>query len=284
MIRLMGILNVTPDSFSDGGAYASPEVAVDRALRMIDEGADIIDVGPESTRPGAEPVSAGVQIRRAVPVIEGTCERDHCVTTSIDTRLAEVARAAIDAGANMVNDVSAFRDDGALAGVVASSGVELVLMHMKGTPSDMQRGGGPVYDDVIDEIISFLEERVAHAESCGVDRARIIVDPGIGFGKRVEDNLRILRELRRLTQIGPPVLVGASRKRFIGGVLSIDVPSDRLAGSLACATMAVMNGASILRVHDLKETADVARMCKAVLGTKTEFGDSPEETETDAAP
>ena len=203
------------------------------------------------------------------------------MTISIDTRLAEVARAAIQAGASMVNDVSALRDDGELAGVVASSGVELVLMHMKGTPSDMQRGGGPVYDDVIDEIISFLEERVAHAESSGVARDKIIVDPGLGFGKRTGDNLRILRELRRLTQIGLPVLVGASRKSFIGGAAEIDDPADRLPASLACAAIAVMNGASILRVHDLKETADAARMCEAVLGTKTEFGDSPEGTKRD---
>ena len=264
MIRLMGILNVTPDSFSDGGAYLSPGAAVDRALRMIDEGADVIDVGPESTRPGAEPVSAEVQIERAVPVIEGIREHDRSVTISIDTRLAVVARSAIEAGASMVNDVRALRDDGELAGVVASSGVELVLMHMRGRPAEMQRGGGPVYDDVIDEITSFLAERVAHAESHGVDRGRIIVDPGIGFGKRTEDNLRILRELRRFTELGLPVLVGASRKRFIGGVLSIDEPSDRLAGSLACAAIAVMSGASILRVHDVRETVEVARMCEAV--------------------
>ncbi len=281
MIRLMGILNVTPDSFSDGGAYLSPSVAVDRALRMIDEGADIIDVGPESTRPGAEPVSANVQIQRAVPVIEGIRRRDRSVTISIDTRLAEVAGSAIQAGANMVNDVSALRDDDGLVDVVASSGVDLVLMHMRGRPAEMQRGGGPVYDDVIDEIVSFLGERVAHAESCGVDRRRIIVDPGIGFGKQAEDNLRILRELRRFTIIGPPVLVGASRKRFIGGVLSIDEPGDRLAGSLACAAMAVMGGASILRVHDVKETAEVTRMCEAVLGTRTNVG-SPEETEVNS--
>ncbi len=277
MILLMGILNVTPDSFSDGGAYLSPGVAVDHALRMIDEGADIIDVGPESTRPGAEPVSANVQIQRAVPVIEGIRRHDRSVTISIDTRLAEVAGSAIQAGANMVNDVSALRDDDGLVDVVASSGVDLVLMHMRGRPAEMQCGGGPVYDNVIDEIVSFLGERVAHAESCGVDRDKIIVDPGIGFGKQAEDNLRILRQLRRFTQIGPPVLVGASRKRFIGGVLSIDEPSDRLAGSLACAVMAVMNGASILRVHDVKETAEVARMCEAVLGTRTKVG-SPEET------
>jgi dihydropteroate synthase len=263
----MGILNVTPDSFSDGGAYLSSDAAVDRALRMIDEGADIIDVGPESTRPGAAAVSAAAQIERAVPVIKGIRRHDRGVTISIDTRLAGVARAAIDAGADVVNDVSALRDDARMVELVALSGAVVVLMHMKGSPADMQCGGGPVYDDVIDEIVSFLRERVAFAESCGVDRGKIIVDPGIGFGKRVEDNLRILRELRRFREIGPPVLVGASRKRFIGSVLSIDEPRDRLAGSLACAAVAVMNGAWILRVHDVKETVELARTCEAVSGT-----------------
>lgn len=266
MVRVMGILNLTPDSFSDGGALDSPEAAVDAGLRMIDAGADIIDVGPESTRPGAEAINSAVQIERAIPVIAGIRRRTERATISIDTRLADVARAAIDAGARMVNDVSALRDDDAMAQVVASSGVEVVLMHMRGTPADMQRGGGPEYEDAVAEIIAFLRERIEFAISRGIDRERIIVDPGIGFGKRIGDNLRILRELRRFTELGLPFLVGASRKRFIGSVLSIDQPRERLAGSLACAAMAVMNGAAILRVHDVKETVEVVRMCGAVLG------------------
>lgn len=261
---IAGILNVTPDSFSDGGKYAAPEEAVAFAVEMIAEGADIIDVGPESTRPGSRPVSADEQIARAIPVIEAIRRRDPRVAISIDTRLAPVAQAAIQAGAEMVNDVSALRDDPAMAAVLAKTAAAVVLMHRRGTPVDMQRSGGPDYDDVIGEIVSFLEERKRYAVSAGVDPARIVFDPGIGFGKRVEHNLQILRDLDRFTSLGQLVMVGASRKSFIGHITGVESPDERLAGSLACVAIATLAGASILRVHDVRASVETARLCSAV--------------------
>ncbi len=261
----MGVLNVTPDSFSDGGDYCAPERAVDRALAMIEEGADIVDVGPESTRPGvSRPVPATEQIDRAIPVIEAVRAVDTHIAISIDTRLAAVAKAALGAGADIVNDVSALRDDPAMVGVIATSGAAVVLMHMRGTPAAMQAGGGPHYDDVVGEIAAFLGQRRQYATRCGVDPSRIIFDPGIGFGKRVEDNLLILRHLDRFVALGQPVLVGASRKSFIGRILGLEMPRQRMAGSLACAGMAVIAGASIVRAHDVRPTVEVVRMCSAV--------------------
>ena len=261
---VMGVLNVTPDSFSDGGKYADPKTAVARARAMIAEGADIVDVGAESTRPGSTPVPAEEQIARAVPVIEAIRARDDRVAISIDTCLAPVASAALAAGANIVNDISAMRHDPAMVELVASSGCVVVLMHMRGTPTDMQAGGGPVYDDVIEEIGAFLTERRDVAVVRGVDRSRIVFDPGIGFGKRVEHNLTILRHLGRFVSLGQPLLIGASRKSFIGHTLGAEDPANRLAGSLACAAMAVTAGAAIIRCHDVKETVDVVRMYGAV--------------------
>ena len=261
---VMGILNVTPDSFSDGGDHADPRDACDRAMKMIEQGADIIDVGPESTRPGAAPVSAKQQIARAAGVIEAIRAANDSIPISIDTRLASVAEAAIHAGADMVNDVSALRDDEDMAGVIADAEVPVVLMHRRGSSTDMQRGGGPVYDDVIGEIAAFFHERMAHAVGQGISPEQIVFDPGIGFGKRVEHNLLILRHLDRLVAIGRPVLVGASRKSFIGAVLEIDEPKCRDQASLACAVMAVMSGAGILRVHDVRATAEAVRICQAV--------------------
>ena len=268
---VMGILNVTPDSFSDGGDHDDPKGACARAMSMIEQGADIIDVGPESTRPGAASISAEQQIARAVGVIEAIRASNDSIPISIDTRLASVAEAALDAGADMVNDVSALRDDDAMAGVIArgrqagsASAVPVVLMHRRGSSSDMQRGGGPVYDDVIGEIAAFFRERMAYAVGLGISAERIIFDPGIGFGKRVEHNLLILRHLDRLVALGRPVLVGASRKSFIGAVLEIDEPKRRDQASLACAVMAVMSGAGILRVHDVRATAEAVRICQAV--------------------
>ncbi len=265
----MGILNVTPDSFSDGGAYLDPEDAVRRALDMAAQGADVIDIGPESTRPGSHGVPADEQIARAVPVIEAIRKFDDFTPLSIDTCLASVASAALDAGADIVNDVSAMRDDPAMADVVAEAGVPIVLMHRRGIPADMQKGGGPHYDDVTGEICQFLTERVDHAESRGIDRSRVIVDPGIGFGKRVEDNLRILNELDRLVSLGFPVLVGASRKRFIGAVKGEARPEaapdsrSRLGGSLAAAALAARAGAAMIRVHDVVETVEMLRVLRA---------------------
>jgi dihydropteroate synthase len=261
---VMGILNVTPDSFSDGGEYLAPVDAVARALAMIAEGADIVDVGPESTRPGAEPVSTAEQIARAIPVIEALRAQDSRVVISIDTRRASVAQAALDAGADMVNDISALRDDPAMADCVAASGAAVVLMHMRGIPNDMQVGGGPHYDDVVGEIAGFLQERRGYAVRCGIDPARIIFDPGIGFGKRVEHNLLIMQQLEKLVALGQPLMVGASRKSFIGHVLGIEDAKRRAAGSLACAAMAVMAGALIIRTHDVRGTVEAVRICAAV--------------------
>ena len=261
---IMGILNVTPDSFSDGGEYLDPKAAVAHAEAMIAEGADIIDVGPESTRPGADPVPAAEQIRRAVPVIHAIRERNERVVISIDTRLADVAREAIAAGATMVNDVSALQDDPDMAAVVASSGVTVVLMHRRGTPADMQNGGGPHYHDVVAEIEQFLRQRRDDAVRRGIDASRIILDPGIGFGKRTEHNLMILRHLDRFVALGHPLLVGASRKQFIGAVLGIEAPERREVGSLACAAVATLAGAAILRVHAVRTSFETVRVCAAI--------------------
>ncbi len=268
--RIMGILNVTPDSFSDGGVHAEPSAAVDFALRMIDEGATIIDVGPESTRPGAEPVSAEEQIRRAIPVITALRARNDHVSISIDTCSAHVARAAIDAGADMVNDTSALRDDRAMVSVVAECGVSVVLMHRRGTPATMQTGGGPVYDDVVSELCAFLRDRFAFAVEHGVSPERIVVDPGIGFGKRTGDNLRILNECGRFAGIrgdgepGVPVLIGASRKRFIGETVGIEDPALRDPASVVAALIAVQRGATIVRVHDVRATFEALRLAAAI--------------------
>lgn len=263
----MGILNVTPDSFSDAGRYESPDGAVAHALRMFSDGAAIVDVGPESTRPGSLSVDAGEQIRRAIPVIERILSRHPDAVLSIDTRLAEVAAAAIKAGARMVNDTSALRDDPELATVVAESRAALVLMHRKGVPADMQAGGGPQYDDVVGEIRDFFGERIAFAVNAGIAAERIMIDPGLGFGKRTEHNLEILRRLREFATLGRPLLVGASRKRFIGEITGVDRPDERLAGSLACALIAVQAGAAVVRVHDVTETVELLRMWTSVHAT-----------------
>jgi len=260
----MAILNVTPDSFSDGNAYANAQQAANAADRMIDHGAAIIDVGPESTRPGANPMPASEQIGRALPVIERIRARHDAIAISIDTRLASVARAALDAGADLVNDVSALRDDAAMVDLVASRGAPVVLMHMRGTPADMQRNGGPEYENVVDEIAHFFEERITFATAAGIARERIILDPGLGFGKRVEHNLAILRNLDQFVRLGQPILVGASRKSFIGHVLDLSDPADRLSGSLACAVISTLAGAAIIRTHDVRETSQAVEMTMAM--------------------
>ncbi len=260
----MGILNVTPDSFSDGGDHFAHQDAVAHGLRMIAEGADITDVGGESTRPGADPTSPEEQLRRTIPVIRVLRQHNPDIIISIDTRSAAVARSALEAGADMVNDVAALQDDPDMAGVIAASSAAVVLMHRRGTSADMQVDGGPHYDDVIAEISEFLRERRDFAVRSGIDRSRIIFDPGLGFGKRVEHNLTILRHLDQLVALGQPLLIGASRKRFIGSVLGEDDPRRRLAGSLACAVQAALEGASILRVHDVRPTVEAIRLIFAV--------------------
>ena len=262
---VMGVLNVTPDSFSDGGRFVGCDDAVNAALGMIAEGAAIVDVGPESTRPGSSSVSDDEQISRAIPVIERIRSQDAAITISIDTTSAKVARAAIDAGADMINDTSALRDDPAMAEVATSSRALLCLMHRRGMPADMQRGGGPVYADVIAEILAFLKERVELAAEAGIARERIVIDPGIGFGKRTEDNLAIMKNINQFVELGHPVLIGASRKRFIGEVVGADDPCDREAGSLTCAVLAAQAGAAVVRVHDVRATAEAIHLHKAIV-------------------
>lgn len=257
---IMGILNVTPDSFSDGGAHFDLEDAVFHALRMVEDGADIIDVGGESTRPFAETVTREEEIERTIPVIEALVDRID-VPISIDTSHVEVARSALDAGAVIINDVNSLREDG-MEEIVIERGVNAILMHMKGTPKNMQVD--PTYDDVVEEVLTFLRERIDSFVDKGGDRTKLMVDPGIGFGKRLEDNLILLRDLDRFCEIGCPVVVGASRKSFIGKVLDLDV-SERLEGSLGAAVVAYMNGASVLRVHDVKETRRTLDLVKAIL-------------------
>jgi len=261
---VMGVLNVTPDSFSDGGRFLSPEAAVERASTMLAEGARIVDIGPESTRPGSAEVDAEEQLRRAIPVVHAVRERHPAALISIDTRLARVAREALLAGANIVNDTSALRDEPDMLGVVAEHGAGVVLMHRRGTPETMQRGGGPDYDDVIGEIREFLLERAATARSGGVPQERIFLDPGIGFGKRIEHNLRILQRLEDFAALGYPVVVGASRKQFIGSVLGLDQPEDRDAGSIACAVWAVGAGVAVIRTHCVGPTVQAVRLAKAI--------------------
>ena len=255
---IMGILNVTPDSFSDGGRFYSVEKAVEHAVQMMHDGADIIDIGGESTRPGSLSVSVDEEINRVAPVLEELVDKVGA-PISIDTYKSEIARMALDLGISMVNDVTALQGDKKMVNVVAEYDVPVCLMHMKGNPRDMQLD--PRYDNVVEEIKGFLRERAEYALFNDVKKENIIVDPGLGFGKRtgrgVEDNITILRNLSEFKELGYPVLVGASRKTFIGNVCGKDAQlpvSDRLEGSLAAAAVAVINGADIVRVHDVKET------------------------------
>ena len=259
--HLMGIVNVTPDSFSDGGLFFDAEDALKQGISLAEEGADIIDIGGESTRPGAEPVDAAQEIARVVPVISALRERLG-TPISIDTTKAEVARAALAAGADIVNDVSAGRFDPQMLPLASERGVPVVLMHMLGEPRTMQQD--PRYDDVTAEVTGFLEERAQAAFVAGVARDKIVIDPGFGFGKTREHNLELLRNLRRLTDLGYPVLAGTSRKSFIGATLDLPV-AERLEGTAATVALAVANGAAIVRVHDVGPMRRVASMVEAVL-------------------
>lgn len=255
---VMGILNVTPDSFSDGGRYFTVDSAVEHAMRMVEDGADIIDVGGESTRPGSERVPLEEELRRVIPVIKEIVKRVD-VPISIDTYKSEVARQALDNGAVIVNDISGLRFDEKMVEVIAQYSASVVIMHIKGTPKTMQEN--PYYDDVISEIYGYLLEGVERAQSFGIKQ--IIVDPGIGFGKRLIDNLEILRRLREFKSLGYPVLVGVSRKSFIGNVLNLPV-GERLEGTAGAVAISVWNGANIVRVHDVKEMARVVRIVDAI--------------------
>ncbi|MCJ7646451.1 dihydropteroate synthase [bacterium] len=259
-VLVMGILNVTPDSFYDGAKYNNPKQAVERALQMAEEGVDIIDIGGESSRPGANSVEEKEELERVIPVIKKLASRIK-VPISIDTYKAGVAKKAIDAGASMVNDISALRMDEKMANIVRSSGVPVCLMHMQGTPRKMQRN--PRYKDVVSEIFAFLKERIDFCEQAGIDIEKTIVDPGIGFGKTVLHNLEILKNLDQFKSLGRPIMVGVSRKSFIGKVLQLE-PEERLEGSLASAIWCMMKGASILRVHDVKETKRAVKIVEAI--------------------
>ena len=247
---IMGILNVTPDSFSDGGKYLEKNNAINHALAMIDNGADIIDVGGESTRPFSDPVSLDEEISRVIPVIEGIRkESDVCI--SIDTTKSEVATAALNSGASLINDVSAMEVDPLMIDVALKFGCPIIIMHMKGTPKSMQ--DNPQYESLISDIKDYLQERVDFIVSKGINSKKIVIDPGIGFGKTVENNFEIINNLNHFTKMGFPVMLGASRKSFIG--ISLDLPEeDRLEGSLAANIIGLQNGAKIFRVHDVAET------------------------------
>jgi len=266
---VMGILNITPDSFSDGGRFIDPKAAVEHAVRMVEDGADIIDVGGESTRPGSEPLTADEEAARVVPVIRelalvlGRDLESRPVPISIDTYKTQVARAALDAGASIVNDISGGSFDPGMPSVLAERRCPAILMHIKGAPKDMQ--ADPTYDDLLGEVCGFLYERVRALTDAGVDEKMLMIDPGFGFGKTVEHNLELLRRLKELKSIGRPIVIGTSRKSTIGKVLG-DLPvQERLEGTAATVALSIANGADIVRVHDVKEMSRVARMTDAVV-------------------
>ncbi|HYE37136.1 dihydropteroate synthase [Methylocaldum sp.] len=263
---IMGILNVTPDSFSDGGQYCVQAEALAHAQRMVLEGADIIDIGGESTRPGSDPVSEGEQLARVIPVIQALrCHLPSNLLLSIDTTRSAVAEAAIVAGANVVNDVSAGTDDPRMFSVAARAGVPLVLMHMQGRPKNMQ--DNPGYRDVVEEVLTFLVERAEAAKDSGIRPENIIIDPGIGFGKRKEDNLRLIADLRRFVATGYKVLLGASRKKFMGAICGETRPVELMGATIATTVLGVSAGVSMFRVHDVKPNRQAADVTAAVLRT-----------------
>jgi len=258
---IMGILNVTPDSFYDGGRFFNPQKAVEHALRMVDEGADIIDVGGESTRPGAQPVSIDEELKRVIPVIEAITKKIS-IPISIDTYKACVAEEAIKAGATIINDISGLRFDPEMAYIASKYSVPVVLMHIKGTPKDMQKN--PHYEALIPEIIEYLRESIIMAKQAGIDENMIVIDPGIGFGKLPEHNLQIIKNLREFCYLGKPILIGVSRKSFIGKVLNEPSPDKRLEGTAAAVTASILNGANIVRVHDVGFMSKIVKVADAI--------------------
>ncbi len=257
----MGVINVTPDSFSDGGLYLDPDAAIEHGRELIAVGADVLDVGGESTRPGAKQVLAEEELRRVGPVVEGLAGGEAVV--SIDTSKSAVAEAALDAGAEIVNDVTALRGDPEIGAICAERGAGLVLMHMQGTPRTMQEN--PVYDDVVDDVKAFLAERMEVAVRAGIDEGRIWLDPGIGFGKTLEHNMELLGRLGELRELGRPLVVGTSRKGFIGRVDGSEA-NERLGGTIASSVLAAAEGADVLRVHDVAEVGQAVRVAAAILG------------------
>lgn len=264
--HVMGVINVTPDSFSDGGRFFEKEKAVEQALQLAEEGADVLDIGGESTRPYSKGIPAEEEMRRVIPVIEAL-KKQLRIPISIDTLKAQVAREALRAGASMVNDISAFRSDPEMVSVAAEAGVPVILMHMKGIPSDMQVQ--PAYDDVAGEIIIFLQKAMAQAVRNGVRRDLILVDPGIGFGKTFDHNLEILKELGRFQCLEAPLVVGSSRKAFIGRILGKEA-HERDTGSMATVAAAVMNGAHVVRVHNVKQAVETVKVIDAIKRGKVE--------------
>ena len=269
--RVMGIVNVTPDSFSDGGAHAGTAAAVAHALRLIEEGADLIDIGGESTRPGAVEVSVEEELRRVIPVLEALAPRVQ-VPLGIDTSKPEVMRAAVAAGAGLINDVHALRREGALQ-AASELGVPVVLMHMQGEPGSMQ--AAPHYDDVVGEVHRFLAERIFACEMAGIDRKKLLVDPGFGFGKTTSHNLELLARLQRFTELGVPVLAGLSRKRSIGEITGRAAPAERMHGSVAAHLIAAQRGAKIVRVHDVAATVDALKVWEATAAVPLPRADAP---------
>jgi dihydropteroate synthase len=259
---VMGIVNVTPDSFSDGGMFASAEDAVAHGARLVDEGADLVDVGGESTRPGSDPIEVDEELLRVVPVIEGLAKARPGTPLSVDTRKPEVASAALDAGASVVNDIAGGRN-GALLETVSRTGAGVVLMHMLGEPKTMQ--DDPRYDEVVAEVHEFLRERIEAAVFAGIPEERICIDPGIGFGKTVDHNLALLRAVPALRMLGAAVMVGASRKGFIGTLTGVEDPAARLEGSLAVSVLSAAHGADLVRVHDVEATVRALKVADAVV-------------------
>lgn len=258
---IMGIVNVTPDSFSDGGRFYSSSAAIEHACRLLEEGADMLDVGGESSRPGALSVSVEEELRRVLPIVEALQGRN--VPVSVDTCKAEVMRAAIGAGASMINDINALQGEGALE-AVANSSAAVCLMHKQGTPQTMQLA--PRYEDVVADVMAFLQARMTAAEAAGIGRERLVVDPGFGFGKAQEHNIALLRQLDRFRALGVPVLAGLSRKSFLGRIAGIEAAEERVCASVAAAILAVQRGAKIVRVHDVKATRDALQIVEAIEG------------------
>lgn len=258
---IMGVINITPDSFSDGGRYFDKDKALERGFQLIEEGSDIIDIGGESTRPGSEPISPEEEIGRVVPLITALRKRTDTLI-SIDTTKSEVAQAALDAGADIINDISALRFDPRMAPLVAEEDVPVILMHMKGTPKTMQVN--PTYEDVLLEVKAFLEESIDKAQASGIKKEKIIIDPGIGFGKRLKDNLILINNLHMLEELERPILIGVSRKSFIGSILD-SPPEERLEGTIASAVLSVIHGAHILRIHDVSSVKKAVRVAEAIM-------------------
>ncbi|WP_027157769.1 dihydropteroate synthase [Methylobacter luteus] len=260
---IMGILNVTPDSFSDGGQYSDVDAAVRQARRMLDEGADIIDIGGESTRPGSEPVAADAQIQRVVPVIAAIRRQVSAdIPISIDTTLSAVARAALEAGADIINDISAGRDDEAILALAAETDAPIILMHSQGTPKTMQ--DNPYYDDVVQDVLAALYQQIDAALKAGIKKKRIAIDPGIGFGKRKQDNLDLLAHLDAFVAAGYPVLLGTSRKRFMGTICDVSEPSELVIATAVTTALGIMAGVQMFRVHDVRENRQAADVAWAI--------------------